>query len=145
MAASPHYRFKAGTLSWDPETGAAVTLLGAQKIDIGEGGETIDLMSDASELVQEQPLSGIKGRISITLLNQAHLALALGAGALTFHIERVKSGRGAVAGSTKSVTFSNATLKDKSAGFAGQAGESLTLVFDAAEDDGDIFVLADVA
>lgn len=143
--ASPHYRFKAASCSWDPETGAALTLLGIQSIRFGQSGETTDLMSDASELVQEQPLHSIKGTIEITLINQAHMGLALGAGALTFQIERVKSGRGAVASSAKTVTFGACVLKSITGGAGSQPGESVSLSIEAADNAGDIFTIADSA
>src|SRR5688572_24591011 len=140
--ASPHYRYKTGSLEWTPSGGAAVPLLGLQTLNFGEGGETTDLMSDASELVEEQPLHSIKGSIEIGTLNQAHMSLGLGAGALTFEIERVRSGRGAVASSAKTVTFGNCVLKAKRAPADSQPGGVTTLSIEAANDDGDIFTIA---
>lgn len=142
---SPHYRYKTGTLEWTPTGGAAVPLEGVQSLSFGEGGEVTDLMSDASELVQEQPLHSIKGSIEIGLLNQAHMSIDLGAGALTFELERVKSGRGAVAGGDKTVTFGNCVLTNKRAPADSQPGGVTTLSITAADDDGDIFTIANSA
>lgn len=139
--ASPHYRYKTGTLQWTPDGGAAVPLVGVQSINFGEGGETTDLVSDASELVQEQPLHSIKGSIEISLLNQAHMSLALGAGALTFRIERVKTGRGAVAAADLTVVFGNCVLKSKRAPADSQPGGATTLSIEACDDSGDIFTI----
>lgn len=141
--ASPHYRIKSGTLEWTPDGASAIPLLGLQSLNFGEGGETTDLMSDASELVEEQPLHSIKGSIEISLLNQEHMAIDLGAGALTFEIERVKTGRGAVAGSAKTVTFGNCVLKSKRAPADSQPGGVTTLSIEAASDSGDIYTIAD--
>jgi hypothetical protein len=143
MAASPHYRYKTGTLEWTPDGGSAIPILGLQTLRFSEGGEVTDLMSDASELVQEQPLHSIKGAIEIGTLNQAHMALDLGAGSLTFDIERVKSGRGAVSSSAKTVTFGNAVLKSKVAPADSTPGGTTTLSFEAADDSGDIFTIVD--
>lgn len=141
--ASPHYRYKTGTLQWTPTGGAAVPIVGLQTLRFSEGGETTDLMSDASEMVQEMPLHSIKGAIEISTLNQAHMSLDLGAGALEFRIERVKTGRGAVSGSDKTVTFVNCVLKSKVAPADSQPGGTTTLSIEAADSDGDIFTIAD--
>lgn len=140
--ASPHYRYKTGTLVWTPDGVAAVPIIGLQSLNFGEGGETTDLMSDASELVQEQPLHSIKGSIEIGTLNQAHMSLDLGAGALTFKLERVKTGRGAVAGGDLTVTFGACVLKSKRAPADSQPGGTTTLSIEAADSAGDIYTIA---
>ncbi|HEX3134088.1 MAG TPA: hypothetical protein VHX44_10965, partial [Planctomycetota bacterium] len=131
---------------WTPDGGEAIPITGLVSLRYGKGGETTDLMSDASELVQEQPLHSIKGRISVTTLNQLHSGLGLANGVLAFDIERVKSGRGAVEGEDKTVAFNNATLKDTDSGVGSGPGENTTLAFDAAEDaDGEIYTIEDAA
>jgi hypothetical protein len=145
--AAPHYRYKADSLSWTPTGGSATPITGVQSIKYGEGGEVTDLMSNASELVEEMPLHGIKGRINVTVLDQAGAsALELGSGALTFDLEQVKTGRSAVSGADKTVSFGNAVLKDKDADVGSAPGGSATLAFDAADDGtGVIYSIADAA
>lgn len=146
MAVAAHYRYKKDSLTWTPDGASAIPLTGVQSIRFGQGGEVSDLTSDASELVQEQPLHGIKGRISVTLIAQQHMVLDLGAGVLTFDMERVKSGRGAVSGEDKTVEFSNAVLRDIDGGAGSAPGENVSLSFEAAADDnGDIFTITDEA
>lgn len=146
MAIAAHYRYKKATLTWTPASGA-VNLTGVQSIRFGRGGTVTDLMSDSSELVQEQPLHGIKGRITVTLIAQEHMDIEPGAGVLAFDMERVKTGRGAVAGEDKTVEFGNATLRDQDGGVAIAPGESVTLQFEACADgeDGDIYTITDEA
>lgn len=145
--AAAHYRFKKDSLTYTPTGGAAVAITGVQSIRFGQGGETIDLMSDASELVQEAPLHRIKGRLTITTIAQAVAsALVLGDGAIAFQIEQVKNGRGAVAGATKDVDFAACILKDVDAGVGSSAGETATLQLDAVEDgEGNIFTITTAA
>lgn len=142
--AAPHFRYKKDSLEWTPTGGSAIPITGVTALRYGKGGDTVDLMSDASEMVQEQPLSGIKGRISVSTINQLHTGLDLGAGELVFKLERVKSGRGAVSGDDQDVTFGNAVLKDTDGGAGTSAGEGTSLTFDAAEDgSGEIYTVAD--
>lgn len=146
MATAAHYRYKKDSLSWTPDGGSATPITGVVSLRFGKGGETTDLMSDASELVQEQPLHSIKGRIAVTTLSQDNAALELGNGVLSFTIERVKSGRGSVAGEDKDVAFNNAVLKDTDSGAGSGPGENTSLSFDAAEDDdGEIYTIEDAA
>jgi hypothetical protein len=142
--AAQHFRFKKDTLYWTPDGGAAVQILGVQSIRYGEGGEVTDLVSDASELVQEIPLGKIKGRLSITSLAQGVLGeVALGAGAIEFTIEQVKNGRGSVDGEDLAVAFPVCVLKDRDLGADSGAGASGTLMIDAVgDDDGNIFTVS---
>ncbi len=141
--AAQHFRFKKDTLTWTPDGGAPVTIYGVQSIRFGEGGEVTDLVSDASELVQEIPLGKIKGRLSITTIAQAIVAgIALGAGAIGFTIEQVKNGRGAVSGEDLDVSFAVCVVKDRDAGVDSGPGASASLTIDAVgDDDGNIFTV----
>jgi hypothetical protein len=144
--AAPHYRFKAGSLAITAASGGdPITVTGVTSLKYGEGGEVSDLMSNASELVEEMPLHSIKGSLSVSSLAQAQ-DIALGAYTVTFDIEQVKTGRGAASGADKTVSFGNAVLKSKSADVNGVPGGGLTLEFDAADDgDGNIYTIADAA
>ncbi len=145
--AAKHFRYKKDTLYWTPDGGSAQQIKGVQSIRFGQGGEVTDLVSDASELVQEIPLGKIKGRVAITSLAQSDItAIALGAGALTFDIEQVKNGRGAVDGEDLTVDFPVCVVKDVDAGAGHNPGETASLSIDAvANDDGDIYTITSAA
>ena len=147
MTAAKHFRFKRGTLAWTPADGAAQSIGGVQAIRWGEGGEVVDLTSDASEFVEEIPLNKIKGRLSITSIAQADIAaIVLGAGAITFDIEQVKNGRGAVDGEDLTVTVPVCVVKDRDMGAGSSPGETASLAIDCvADDDGNLFTVESAA
>ena len=144
--AAKHFRYKKDTLEWTPDGGASTPITGVQSIRFGQGGEVTDLVSDASELVQEIPLGKIKGRLAVTSLAQAVISgLALGAGSLSFEIEQVKNGRGAVDGEDLLVEFPVCVIKDVDAGVDSAPGAAASLSLDCvADDDGNIFTVSSV-
>lgn len=141
-----HYRYVKDSLTITPTGASAIDVDGVQSLRFGQGGETIDLMSDASELVQEIPLHRIKGRLTISTLDQGVIEIPLGACAVTFDIQRVKNGRGAVTGAGKTIAFPACVLKDIDSGAGSSAGETSSLSLDAADDgSGNIYTVTDEA
>jgi len=140
-----HRRFKGGTAQWTPEGESPVTLTGVRMIRFGEGAQAVELIADGNEIVEEECLHSLKGRISVTILNQDHMAeLPLGLGAFQFDMEKVKSGRGAVAGADKRVTFGKCNLVDKDSGAGSEAGEETTLQMSAVDNGaGALYTYAD--
>lgn len=133
--AAKHMRYKKNTLTFTPSGGAAVPITGVTGLTWRQGGQTTDLISDASELVQELPLATIKGEIGISTIAQEFAAggLALGAGTVAFTIEQVKSGRGAVAAADITVTAPNAVITDLSGAADSGAGASNSISVEVAD------------
>lgn len=142
-----HYRYKSGGLSITPAGESELNPNSVTTCNFSQGGQTTDLMSDASELVQELPLSSIKGALSISLLDQIGGAgIPLGAAVITITVERVKSGRGAVAAADKLITFTNAVIVSVDADVGQQAGGGSNLSIEVADDgSGNIYVISDPA
>lgn len=146
MAAAAHYRYKKDSLEWTPDGGDAIPILGLQSIRFEEAGETTKLASDASENIQELPLSSIMASGTITTLSQLAAKIPLGAGVLAWTMERVKTGRGAVAGEDQECSIPNAVLKQRGGGVGSGPGETTTLGFEGAEDEnGDTLIIEDAA
>jgi hypothetical protein len=133
-----HYRYKNASLSYTPDGGSAISIDGVSSIGFSVGGSVIDLSSDASDIVQETPIVGRKGTLSVTSLNQGLMqALDQGNGSVSFTLERVKSGRGAVAAADIQVTAANATLHTLDNSADSVPGGQLTLSWDIADNGSD--------
>lgn len=141
MAAN--YRYQKDSLAWTPSGGSPASITGVSGISYSQGGSTIDLVADSNELIEAKPLAGISGRVSVTGINQAVAqALALGAGSLTFDIEQVKTGRGAVSGNDKTLTFAGAVLVSVNLEANSGPGGTYTLEFECADNgSGAIFAV----
>lgn len=144
--AAAHFRYKKDTLTWTPSGADAIPVEGLINIRFNKSGETTKLTSDSSEVVQELPLHSIMASGTITTLAQAAAELELGAGVLAWTMERVKTGRGAVAGEDKECSIPNAVLRSVDGGVGAAPGENTTLAFEgAADDDGEVLLIEDAA
>ena len=147
MTTPAHYRLKSETLQVTPSGQSAVDITGVQSVPFAYGGQTIDLASDSSEVIQEIVLNAIKGNLSIEGIAQLFFneaTLPLGACSVTFTMERVATGRGAVSGADKIVTITNCVLVSKDTGVASGAGSNISLNFEVAADtNGKFFVFSD--
>lgn len=143
--AGKNHRYKKGTLSATPDGATAVAIPSVTGLSYSEGGTTVDVMSDGSELVQDKPLEGLSGTLSVTTTDHSLFA-SLPPGeytTLTFDLEQVKTGRGAVTGGDLTFTASNVVLASKNGNPSMGAGGEATYEFEIAGDgDGALYVIS---
>jgi len=139
-----NHRYKKGTLSLTPDGGSAVTPGSVTGLSYGEAGQSVDILSDGSEIVQDKPLEGLSASLSITCLDHTVFdSLPLGKyTAVTFDLEQVKTGRGAVSGADITFTASNVVLVSKGGNPSMGAGGELSLEFEIADaGDGTLYTI----
>ncbi len=130
----------AKTVGFTPAGGSLWSITDLVDVDDGESGSPVDLVTDASQVVNGMFVDAIKGQITVIAKDLAHstnAGAAIGAtGSLAVAYGLRTIGKGFVSANTLTVTYANAQLRDirRRAGATGDG--TIEFVFGAFDPSG---------